>query len=86
MWFRLNDRPFVQGTYIKLSFQFFKNGTDFINKLRDDLFVIDFKKWLGLRGGRYKLSDGRYKLSDGSRQKTYKIFQRWKFQRRLSMS
>ena len=42
--FRLNDRPFAQGAYIfqvKRTFHFFKNVTGFINKLRDDLSVID---------------------------------------------
>ena len=40
----LNDRPFAQGAYIfqvKRTFHFFKNVTGFINKLRDDLSVID---------------------------------------------
>ena len=43
-WLRLYDRPLAQGTYIlqvKKTFHFFKNDTGFINKLRDDLSVID---------------------------------------------
>ena len=44
MWLGLNDRLFVQETYIfqvKKTFHCSKNGTGFINKLRDDLFVTD---------------------------------------------
>ena len=40
----LYDRPFAQGAYdfqVKKTFHFFKNDTSFINKLRDDLSVID---------------------------------------------
>ena len=43
-WLHLNDRSFVQGTYIfhvERTFHFLKNGTSFINKIRDDLSIID---------------------------------------------
>ena len=44
-WLRLYDRPFVQSAYYifrlkDLSF-LFKHGTGFINKLRDDLSVVN---------------------------------------------
>ena len=42
-WLRLYDRPFVQGDYIfrLKTIHFFKHGTGFINKLHDDLSIID---------------------------------------------
>ena len=43
-WLRLCNRPFAQGGYIfqvKKTFHFFKNDIGFINKLLDDLSVIN---------------------------------------------
>ena len=58
-WLHLYDRPFVQGTYVfRLKVHFFKHGTGFINKLRDDLSVIDLitgAKVIRFTGGRDSL-------------------------------